>query len=423
MVGHELHSDGHAVRVVSAGAVEMGGSRQVGGDGEEVRLVGLDGGHPGDVVELGGHEGHGGGEHGVVLLEHLLVGVDDDQPDLQGLGVVPVPESLHPGVGSEQDPPLGLVSEVLGPEGGEVVVEPEGEVSLLLSVPHADVPGEVGGRFGGGEDVVGGHGVLELGHVHVFHVDAHALEVLEGLVERFEDVLGDAFHGLPGDGHGFHLPVGDLELGLDAGGGVLLVLPGDDGQVLGHLLGIHGKDSDLVEGVPVVDESVPGDASVAGDDTVGTAEAGGTADGSSGGHSEGDVVVEDGCGAGRSSGRTAAGPGEVEGVPGDAEPGVGGEGTESELVHVGLPDEFPSGSLQLGDGCGIEDGAIAAEDAGSGAGLVLLGGEVVLGGEQELGIPEFPVAAEVVEHLVLLVQLGKFGKGVRVAHTSLGPLM
>ena len=213
-----------------------------------------------------------------------------------------------------------------------------------------------------------------------------------------------------------------FQIRLCARGRVLGVPAGYDGQVFGQFVRVHSQQSDLIQGVPVIDEAVSGDPSVCRHYPIGAAETGRAAYGSSGGDSEGYMVLEDGGRTRRSPGRPSAGPVEVERVLGDFESGIRREGTETELVHIGLPDEFSSGRLHLGYGGGVEYGTVSFEDLRTCARLESYRCQVVLRGEQELRIVG-PFPAEVVEHAVDGVDLLESGEGVLVAHTSFGPLM
>src|SRR4029450_1827619 len=90
-----------------------------------------------------------------------LVGVvqlaPDQGPDLLGLAVVGVVVPGRQGVGAEHDAALDLGAEARGAGGrhhlaGDVGVDPQ-------AVAHAVVAGEVAGRLGGGDEVVGGQAV------------------------------------------------------------------------------------------------------------------------------------------------------------------------------------------------------------------------------------------------------------------------
>ncbi len=116
-----------------------------------------------------------------------------------------------------------------------------------MAVSHSDVSCEVGGCLGCRKNIVCRHGVFELWHIDIFGLDAHAAEVLQRPLEGGEHIFGDAFHGLFRNGDGCHFLMAELELGLYAGGGVVRVASGDDGEVFPHLLGVHREYSHFIK--------------------------------------------------------------------------------------------------------------------------------------------------------------------------------
>ncbi len=188
----ELQADGQALLVEAAGQAEAGDAGQAGGQGEDVLQV-----HGQGVVHVlaqaeGGGGGGGGGDE-IHLLEGALEVLLDQGADLLGLVVVGVVVAGGQGVGAEHDAALDLGAELLATR---VVEDIPHAVGLgARAVADAVEAGQVGGGFGGGEQVIDGQGVFGVGQADRLDDGAVAFEQADGFPDALLDFGLDAVGG------------------------------------------------------------------------------------------------------------------------------------------------------------------------------------------------------------------------------------
>ena len=118
----------------------------------------------------------------------------DEVADLEGLEVEGVVIAAAEGVGAEHDPAFDLVAKALL-AGGVVHVDIITWVFCAMAVMDAVEAGEIAGGFGGGDEIVGRDGVLQMGQLHVNHLSAHADVFLHGVADELVDLGIEAFKG------------------------------------------------------------------------------------------------------------------------------------------------------------------------------------------------------------------------------------
>ena len=250
--------------------------------------------------------------------------------------------------------------------------------------------GEVGGGFGGGDDVVDGDRVFE--EVEVDGDDRCALrfEGGEAIVEVGADFGFEVFEEAPGDadfgvgevcfqGVGFGR---EVEAGGIMGAGAADDFHGERGVGDGR-----GHGADLVERGAEGDEAVAGDSSVGRFKADGSGEAGGLADRTAGIGScreEREAGADGGRGAARGAARDGL---EVPRIECRKIGGVGVGGAHGEFVEVGFAEEERVFLFEKADcGCG-ERGLVIFQEFGGAGGRLALDVHVVFDGGRDGGEP------------------------------------
>ena len=163
----ELGADGQAAPVEAAGHGQGGQARQVGGDGVDIAQVQAQ--RVGQALpQPGGGGGGHRGEEQVVPLEDRVKGGLQPGPGLEGFFVIGVVAVRGEDEGAQQNPLLHLRAEALG-AGSAVQLLQTAAALRPPAVFHPVEPGQVGGGLGAGQDVVGGHRVVQQGQGALLH--------------------------------------------------------------------------------------------------------------------------------------------------------------------------------------------------------------------------------------------------------------
>ncbi|MCY1532729.1 hypothetical protein D9M68_680170 [compost metagenome] len=310
-------------------------------------------------------------------------------------------------VGADQDAALDLVAEAFRPRAADHFVQ----VAVLggaVAVAHAVVAGQVAGRFGGGDHVVGGDGQLgarqrdrhahgaqrfELGQrgfdrgghvrrqagaeIFLGHADAQALERLAagGVETALRGV--EAAADPAGFVHGI--------VALLQAGGVARVEAADDVQELEQVAAAGGQRAGLVQAGAEGHHAVARYRTVRGLDAADAAQGGGLA------HRAAGVGAGGGChqagrhGSGGAARGAAGHGGVVPGVLHGAVRGVLVAGTHGEFIAVQLAQRHGAGLLQPFHDGGVEGADVAVEHLAAGGGAPAAGDERVLVGDRDAG--------------------------------------
>ena len=244
------------------------------------------------------------------------------------------------------------------------------------AVADAVVAGEVGGRLGGGDQVVAGQPELDrTRELALPHLGAELAAELDRGVHGRRDAGLDPLCFVQFSRHADPqaaqvLGLGDLDrLRQLDGGRVPRVAPGDHGVQEGAIRDGLRDGPDLVERRGERDDPVAGDGAVGRPQADDAAQSGGLLDRAAGVGAERPRREP-----GRDRRRRAAGgaAGNARGIPGIARRSVGrvlGGRAHRELVHVRLADRAqPARGTALGDGR-VVDGLEAFEDLGAGGRL------------------------------------------------------
>src|SRR5882724_13201618 len=385
----DLEADGEVFNGrFAAGDGDAGDTGEGAGDGVDVGEVHLEG-VVGLFTEFKGGDGRSGRDDGVDLGEGIAEILSDERADFLALEVVGVVVAGGEDVGTKDDAPFHF-----GAETGAASFAVHAEESWIVcaeAVADAVIAGEIRRGFGGGDDVVGGDGVIGVGHADVDEFAAEGFEKgdagfdfgADAGVHAFGEVVfgnadAETFDGL----RDFGCVVRDLRRG---GSGVARVAAGNCLEDGGDIANVGGEGADAVERRGEGDEAVAGDAAVAAHHGGDAAEGAGLADGATGVGAErgdGKACSNDGCGA-------AAGPAgnavERNGILDRAVGGVFVGTAHGEFVAIGFAEEDSAGGFKAFDGGGVVGGEMIFEDFGAAGSADASGGENVLDGDGNSG--------------------------------------
>lgn len=367
----QLKTDGKlGIGRETTGQAEPGNPRQIAGDGEDVAEVHLEG-VLSLLPDLEGGGGGGGRDDGIDALEGVEEVLSDQGSHLLRAEVIGVVVTAAEHVGAEDDAAFDFGAEPRA--AGEFVHFGRIAAGDAGAVADAVEAGEVGGGFGGSDDVIGGDGELAVREGDLFDRGAERLELPDGGVDGVTDLgIETADHEFLGHAEAESAEVGTrgeftwvVGYGFGKAGGIARVVSGDDLGESGGVADGFGEGSDLVEGRGEGDETVARDAAVGGFDADATAEGGGLPDGAAGVGAEGGDAFVGGDGGGAAAGGATGDAGGIPGVAGGEEGGVFGGTAHGELVHVKSAEENGAGLAEALDDGGVVGGAELAEDLGA----------------------------------------------------------
>lgn len=170
-------------------------SGEVGGDGEDVSEVVLEG-----ITSCGSDFRSGFGSHGredgVDFFEGFFEVAADESADLQRAAVVGIVVSGGEDIGAKDDPAFDLGSESFFTA---FLINAEDVIGLGTPIAVADAieAGEVRGRFGGSDDVVGRYGIFGMRERNFDDLGALGLEIGSGFFNTGAnagiDSIGEVF--------------------------------------------------------------------------------------------------------------------------------------------------------------------------------------------------------------------------------------
>ncbi len=212
-----------------------------------------------------------------------------------------------------------------------------------MAVAHAVEAGQVGARFGHGDDVVGGDGRIGMRQAHFHDLGTFGAGRFDGFFAHGAHFGGQTFgieflgQAQAGALEGRRGGSGVIVVhGAGIAGGVALVMTGDDAQHAGAVGHAAAQGADLVQGGAVGDEAVTGHAAVGGLDAGAAAKAGGLADGAAGIGAQGGEALAGGHGCGGTAAGSAGHALEIPGVVRGLVGGILRGGAHGELVEVVL---------------------------------------------------------------------------------------
>src|SRR5882724_9076933 len=385
----DLEADGEVfLGRFAAGDGDAGDTGEGAGDGVDVGEVHLEG-VVGLFAEFEGGDGGGRRDDGVDLGESVAEILGDEGADLLAFEVVGVVVAGGEDVGTKDDAPFHF-----GAETGAASFAVHAEESWIVgaeAVADAVIAGEIRRGFGGGDDVVGGNGVVGVGHANVDEFAAQGFENgdagfdfgADAGVHAFGEVVfgnadAETFDGL----RDFGCVVRDLRRG---GSGVASVAAGNCLEDGGDIVNIGGEGTDTIERRREGNEAVAGDAAVAAHHGGNAAEGAGLADGAAGVRAE----RSDGEARGDDGRRTTAGAAgdavERNGIFDRAVGGVFVGAAHGEFVAIGFAEEDGAGGFEAFDGGGVVGGEMIFENFGAASGADAAGGEDVFDGDGNSG--------------------------------------
>ena len=389
VVPHQLQPDGKSLAVEAAGHRERRQPGERRRNGEDVAQV-----HLHRVVafraELERGARRGRSHDHVAALERRGEVARDQAPDLLRLQVISVVIAVREHVGADEDPELHLGAEALCARAAIHV----GEIAVLLravAVAHAVEARKVGGRLGGGDDVIHRHGELRVRQLDLHAARTLRLEPPGRLLDRVAHAGVDAIAEiLPGqaDPQAPQVPLQRAAIVLPGAleaGRVARVEPGHDIHHGGQVGGALRERPALVERRGERDHAVARHHAVRRLEAADPGERGRLADRAAG----------IGAGRGRRHARRHRGRRAARGAarheaaaPGIAHrPEVRGlaRGAHRELVHVALAEQHRARAVELLDDVGVVGADEVGEHARAAGGEQVARAEDVLVRDRDAG--------------------------------------